>query len=311
MPSAHVVGVIGLGVMGAPMAANILARRPDVSVRVTARRPEAAQELVAAGAQWHPTAASLAAGADLIILVLPDLPEVEAVLRGPAGILAGNAGDLLLVVCSTSSPSGVRVLDHQLREETDGRVRVVDAPLSGGEEGAKAGTLSIMVGGEATDVALVAAVLEACGRPVHLGPLGAGEVAKACNQMVVAATVLALGEAAVLADRSGVDVATMFDLFGGGYAASRMLETRGARIAERNYAPSGPARYMVKDLRFATDVAEATSTRTALLPGLKAAFDDLVASGLGDADICVTRKYVEDRPAPAAGSGTGPGRDTP
>lgn len=294
MRPTHVVGIIGLGVMGKPMAANLL-KDASVDLRLTARRREAVQDLVAAGAEWHDTAASLAAGADLILLVLPDLPEVRSVLDGPTGILAGSDGDLVLVICSTSSPSGVRALADELHRDTDGRVRVIDAPLSGGEEGAKAGSLSIMVGGEAEDVAIAVPVLERCGRPVHLGPLGAGEVAKACNQMIVAAAVLALGEAAVLASRSGIDVAQMFDLLGGGYAASRILETRGPRIVAQDYSPSGVAKYMVKDLRFAADVADQTGTQAALLPALKAAFEDLVATGLGDSDISVTRKYIEDR----------------
>jgi 2-hydroxy-3-oxopropionate reductase len=291
----RVVGVIGLGVMGRPMAANILSKSPGVTVRVSARRPEVAEELVAAGAEWHETSASLADGADLIVLMLPDLPEVEAVLYGEDGILAGNHGDLILVICSTSSPTGVRALAARLHEDSLGRIRVVDAPVSGGEEGATAGTLSIMVGGDAEPVAAATSVLAACGRPVHLGPLGAGQVAKACNQMIVAATVLALGEAAVLADRSGIDVGQLFELFGGGYAASRILETRGPRMVAEDYTPSGPAKYLLKDLRYAADVAEDTATRTALLPTLRSTFEDLVRSGLGESDMAVTRRYIEQR----------------
>ena len=173
MRSVRVVGVIGLGVMGKPMTANILKNNADVTVRVTARRPEVAQELVAAGAEWHNTAASLAAGADLMILVLPDLPDVNAVLHGESGILAG-AGDLVLTICSTSSPSGVRALADQLRADTAGRVRVIDAPLSGGEDGAIAGTLSIMVGGEPDDVTLATPVLASCGRPAPPRPARRG-----------------------------------------------------------------------------------------------------------------------------------------
>jgi 2-hydroxy-3-oxopropionate reductase len=155
--------------------------------------------------------------------------------------------------------------------------------------------LSIMVGGDTDAVAAAIPVLAACGRPVHLGPLGAGQVAKACNQMIVAATVLALGEAAVLADRSGINVGQLFELFGGGYAASRILETRGPRVIAEDYSPSGVAKYLLKDLRYAADVAEDTATRTALLPTLKSAFEDLVRSGLGESDMAVTRRYIEQR----------------
>jgi len=226
---------------------------------------------------------------------LPDLPEVEEVLNGPDGILAGRFDDLLLIIASTSSPIGVRDLAQRLARETGGRVRVIDAPVSGGSEGAQAGTLSIMVGGDPRDVSDAWPVLAACGNPVHLGPLGSGQVAKACNQMIVASTVLALGEAAVLADRSGIDLAQLFRLLAGGYAGSRILETRGDRIVSENYAPSGAARYMVKDLTFASTVAEATGTHVVLLPAVRAAFAELTAQGHGDEDIAVTRRYIAER----------------
>lgn len=290
-----IVGVIGLGTMGHPMAANIMAVKQAETVRVTARRPESAEDLVADGAQWCDTAASLADGADVVVLMLPDLPEVEQVLAGPEGLLAGVSGPLALVISSTCSPEGVRQLAARLTDQTDGRVSVVDAPVSGGEDGAVAGTLSIMVGGEDAAVARALPTLVACGTPVHLGRLGAGEVAKACNQIIVAATVLSLGESAVLADRSGIDVRAMFDLFAGGYAGSRILATRGPRIADQDYVPSGMAKYMAKDLGFATTVAEQTGTHPALLPALSAAFAELVDAELGDQDIAVTRRFIERR----------------
>jgi 3-hydroxyisobutyrate dehydrogenase-like beta-hydroxyacid dehydrogenase len=286
-------GVIGLGVMGHPMAANIL--RSGTAVHITGRSPEKYGDLIEAGAVWHDAAQSLADAVGVIVLMLPDLPQVEEMLAGPDGILAGNFDDLLLIIASTSSPIEVRDLGRRLTRETEGRVRVIDAPVSGGSEGAKAGTLSIMVGGTERDVNDAWPVLAACGNPVHLGPLGSGQVAKACNQMIVAATVLALGEAAVLADRSGLDLDKLFRLLAGGYADSRILQTRGDRIVREDYSPSGAARYLVKDLRFAATVAEVTDTHPVLLPALKAAFEELTASGYGDHDIAVTRRYVAQR----------------
>ena len=274
------VGVIGLGAMGAPMTANLL-RGSGGPVRITGRVKDKHQALIESGAQWHDSARSLA--------------EVEQVLAGPDGLLAAVPDDLLLIISSTSSPTGVRELAERLLEQTDGAVKVVDAPVSGGVDGAVAGTLSIMVGGADADVARALPVLAACGTPVHLGPLGAGEVAKACNQMIVSATILALGEAAVLADRSGLDLAKLFDLLAGGYAGSRLLTTRGDRIVTADYSPSGVAKYMVKDLSFATAVAEATDTHPILLPALSAAFDELVERGLGDYDISVARRFVAER----------------
>ena len=287
------VGVIGLGAMGLPMAGNLLAAGHPVGL--TGRSPDKAAPLVEAGAVWHDSPRALAADSPVIVLMLPDLPEVEAVLDGPDGILAAAPRDLVLVISSTSSPEGVRALHRRLADETEGAVRVVDAPVSGGTDGAAAGTLSIMVGGAEPDVARVLPLLRACGTPVHLGTLGAGQVAKACNQMIVAATILALGEAAVLADRSGLDLPVLFDLLAGGYAGSRILGTRGERLVTEDYRPSGPARFMVKDLDFATAVATATDTHPVLLPAVRAAFAELVDRGLGDLDIAVTRRFVEER----------------
>lgn len=288
------VGVIGLGAMGAPMTANLL-RRVRATVRISGRDRAKHTGLLEAGAQWCATPRELAEDADVVLLMLPDLPEVEGVLAGPDGLLAASPEDLVVIISSTSSPTGVRELAARLNGQTDGAVRVVDAPVSGGVDGAVGGTLSIMVGGGDADVARALPVLAGCGTPVHLGPSGAGQVAKACNQMIVAATILALGEAAVLADRSGLDLATLFELLAGGYAGSRILATRGDRIVTEDYSPSGLAKYMVKDLDFATAVAADTETRAVLLPALRAAFTELVSSDLGDFDISVTRRFVAER----------------
>ena len=291
--AAAATGVIGIGVMGQPMAANIL--RSGSAVHITGRNREKYHDLIEAGAVWHNSPRSLANAVNVMLLMLPDLPQVEEVLAGSDGILAGNFSDLLLIIASTSSPIEVQKLGRRLATETEGRVRVIDAPVSGGSEGAQAGTLSIMVGGEDRDVNDAWPVLVACGNPVHLGPLGSGQVAKACNQMIVAATILALGEAAVLADRSGLDLDKLFGVLAGGYAGSRILQTRGDRIVREDYSPSGAARYLVKDLHFAATVAQATGTNAVLLPALKAAFEELTGSGYGDHDIAVTRRYVAQR----------------
>lgn len=264
-------------------------------MHITARRPR--PDLVADGAVQHADAAALAAVADVVLLMLPDLPEVEEVLAG--GLLDGDR-PLLLLIGSTSSAPGVRVLADRLDRETGGRVRVVDAPVSGGEDGAIAGTLSIMMGGTAEDCALAATVLAPCGTPMRLGPLGAGQVAKACNQLVVAATIAALGEATVLADRSGIDLRTMWDLLGGGYAASRLLETRKEKLVSGDDAPSGMAKYLLKDLKSGAEVAAATGTEAALLPALLAEFQEIVDAGLGERDMAVTRRFIAER-TPGAG----------
>lgn len=280
------VGVLGLGAMGLPMATRLLDAHGTVAVHARRRRPD----LEALGAVWASTPRELAGMCDVLLVMLPDLPDLEPLLDGDDGILAG-AGDLLLLIGSTSSAPGVRELAARLPD----RIRVVDCPVSGGEDGATAGTLSIMLGGSDADAALAAAVLAPCGTPVHLGPLGAGEVAKACNQLVVASTILALGEASVIAERSGIDLDALWRLLGGGYAGSRLLESRREKLVMGDDAPSGVARYMVKDLRFAAEAAAAGDVSPALLPTLRAAFDELVDAGLGDRDIAVTRRFVQQR----------------
>jgi 2-hydroxy-3-oxopropionate reductase len=291
-PDAPRVGFVGLGTMGTPMAWNVLAA--GLAVGVLHHSPERVADLVAAGADWRSTGRELAAHSDVLISMLPDLPELEPLLAGPDGIIAGAERGLVLVICSTSSAAGIRALAARLDFESDGRIRVVDSPVSGGEEGAKSGTLSLFVGGDADAVAAARPALSATGVVHHLGPLGSGAVAKFCNQMIVAATVHSLAEASVIADRSGLDLAAFFDALGGGYAGSRVLETRGPRMVAEDYHPSGAAKYMVKDLGFAQEEALRTGVAARQLAFLWSAFQDLRDHGYGDNDISVTRAYVRD-----------------
>ncbi|MFF2372548.1 NAD(P)-dependent oxidoreductase [Agromyces sp. NPDC058110] len=292
--AAPTVGIIGLGSMGGRMAERLI--DSGAPVIVNARRPQ--PEFVARGAAWAETPRELGRRADAVLAMLPDLPQLEQVLDGPDGLLAGlleRDADSLLMIGSTSSAPEVRALAERLAAASDGRIHVVDCPVSGGEDGARAGTLSIMLGGTEADARRAAALLAPCGTPVHLGPLGAGEVAKACNQLIVSATILALGEAAVVAERSGLDLEALFGLLSGGYAGSNLLASRKAKLVSGDDSPSGIAEYMVKDLRFAAEAAAATGTDPVLLPTLRAAFDELVARGLGGRDISVARRFVAER----------------
>ena len=296
------VGFLGLGVMGRPMARNALAGLgAEGSVVLATGSPSRVLDLVEAGATLRPTARDVADAASVVVVMVPDLPDVERLLLGPDGLLAGH-GPLVVAVGSTVSAVGVCRLAETVERDTGGRVRLIDCPVSGGEEGAIAGTLAIMVGGEAGPVADAMPFLRLLGWPVHLGPIGAGAVAKACNQMIVAATVLALGEATVLAERSGIDVGMLLDLLQGGYAGSRVLDTRKTRFVDHDYSPSGAARYMKKDLGFALEIAEATGTSAAQLPALAAAFDELVAAGFGDEDIAATQPFIAERKAAGGGA---------
>jgi 2-hydroxy-3-oxopropionate reductase len=289
------VGIVGLGAMGRPVADRLLAAHGTLHIH--ARRPQ--PEQIAAGATWADTPRELAAAVDVLVSFLPDLPQLEELLEGDDGVLA-DPGELLILIGSTSSAPAVRELAARLHARSNGRVRVVDCPVSGGVDGAIAGTLSIMLGGAADDAAVAASVLAPCGTPVLLGPLGAGEVAKACNQLVVSATILALGEATVLADRSGLDLDALWTLLGGGYAGSNLLESRKDKLVSGDDSPSGMAKYMVKDLRFAADIAEAAGIDPVLLPALRAAFDGIVDAGLGDRDISVARRFVQSRDTQAS-----------
>ncbi len=274
------------------MAGHMVAAGLDV--HVFARRPAATTGLVEAGATGHPTAAELATRCGIVVFVVPDLPDVEAILSGPEGLLAAVDHPLVLVISSTVSPEGVQELGTRLAAETGGLVHVVDAPISGGTSGAVAGTLAIMVGGSTEDVAAAMPALRVCGNPVHLGPLGAGQVAKSCNQMIVAATVLALGEASVVAERAGLDVGALLDLLGTGLAGSQVLEQKKSAFVTHDHESLGPARFMVKDLTFATAEARRSGTATPLLDVLRAVFTDLTEAGLGDQGNSVVQVYIEN-----------------
>lgn len=231
--------------------------------------------------------------------MVPDLPQVEELLFGPDAVSSSSSSSsssVTVVVCSSVSPVGIREIAERLTTATSGRMTIVDAPVSGGTEGAVSGTLSIMVGGDPHSVEAVRPVLATFGTPVHLGPLGSGDIAKACNQLIVAATISAIGEASVIAERSGLDLAALLSLLEGGYAGSRVLEAKKQRIIDGDYAPTGIARYMGKDLGFAAAAAAATDTATPLLDVLRESFDGLVSAGLGDLDLAVVHRYIQSLP---------------
>lgn len=285
------VGIVGPGIMGGPMAANIA--RAGHPVTVWARRPEAALALEGDGVRAVATPREVVAASDVVIAMLPDLPPLEALLDGPDGLWAGADHDLVLVVSSTVSPAGVRVFAERALEATGGRVHVVDAPVSGGEIKAIDGTLSLMVGGSDADVARALPVLAACGTPTHLGPLGAGEVAKACNQLIVGAEMAALAEASLLARDAGIDLSTLFDVLGRGLAASAVLDQKRDKLTTGDYTVSGPAKFMAKDLRFALEAA-GDVTPMPLATWLRGQYEGLNAAGLGDLDLAVIQRYIDE-----------------
>ncbi len=285
------VGFIGLGNMGMPMACNYLAAASG-PLFVTARSRERAQPAIAGGARWAETPRDIADECSSVVIMVPDLPQVNELLFAPGGI-AESTGSSTIIVCSSVSPAGIRESAARIAESSAGRMTLVDAPVSGGTEGAEAGTLSIMVGGDSASVERVLPLLRTFGTPVHLGPLGAGQTAKACNQLIVAATIAAISEASVIAERSGLNIEALLSLLEQGYAGSRVLQTKKRAIIDRDYTPTGVARYMVKDLGFAAAEASESHTSTPVLDVLRKSFDGLVEAGLGDDDLAVMHRYIQ------------------
>lgn len=290
------IGFVGLGRMGRPMAGHILKGLPAADqLLIHDVTSEHLGELIGNGAVFVDSADQLGARCQIVIFMVPDIPQIRAVCEG--GLVAAATEPVTVVVCSTVAPDAVRSLDADLNAASDGRVRVIDAPVSGGEVGAIAGTLSIMVGGEEALVEPVMPYLKYTGNPVHLGPLGAGEVAKACNQLICAATMVANAEAAVVAERAGLDVAKLFDLLQGGYAASKIMTDKAPRFANKDYTVSGAAWLWIKDLGAYLDEAERTGTRTVQGDRLRDAYQQVVDQGMGELDSAVIQKWIAEREA--------------
>ena len=246
------VGYIGLGIMGRPMALNLA--QAGFRLWVYGRRAEAMAPLVAAGATACGSPREVAGQVEVVFTNVSDTPDVEEVVLGPNGIVHGARPGLVVIDNSTISPSATRRIAEALR----GRgVEMLDAPVSGGQQGAIDGTLSVMVGGSTATVEYALPLLQAIGRNiVHVGDNGAGQVAKACNQVVIAQTVAAVAEGLLLATASGVDPAKVREALLGGFAQSRALEVHGQRMLDRNYAPGFMARLHQKDMRIVLETAQ-------------------------------------------------------
>ncbi|AIY00738.1 2-hydroxy-3-oxopropionate reductase [Arthrobacter sp. PAMC 25486] len=286
------VGFIGLGHMGAPMAANLL--RADWPVTVWNRSPGAAQTLAGQGARIAAGVAELR-DADVIIFMLPDLAFIE---EAAMPLLAAwresppEPGTAVLVMSSVS-PQAVQAFGAAVSQSSGGHASVLDAPVSGGTVGAENGTLAIMVGGTSADFERARPVLESMGTTVRLlGQLGSGSLAKACNQLLVGTTTAALAEAAELAERSGMDVAALFEVLSGGLAGSAVLSIVGPRITSKDYTPTGPAKFMHKDLGFVLDSAAAAGSAVPMATAGHALYGTLTDQGLGEQDLAVVRESI-------------------
>lgn len=274
------IGFIGLGIMGRPMALNLV--RAGHPVVVHARRAESMAPLAEAGAETGASPAEVARGASIVFTLVADTPDVEQVILGPEGVIEGIGPDSLVVDMSTISPSATRAIAARLREAG---ADMLDAPVSGGDVGARDGTLSIMVGGEAAAFARARPLFEVLGANiVHIGGHGAGQVCKACNQVVVAQTIAGIGEALLLAEVSGVDGARVREALLGGFAGSRILEVHGRRMLEDDYEPGFKATLHQKDMRIVLETAHELGLA---LPGAAQVaqyLNALVGHGQGELD---------------------------
>jgi 2-hydroxy-3-oxopropionate reductase len=287
------VGFIGLGLMGKPMAKNLLARGFPLVVHSRSRGP--VDELVAAGADAVDTPADVARRARCILTMVPDSPDVEAVLEGPNGVFSAIQPGTLLIDNSSIAPAVARRL--AVRAVELGAV-MLDAPVSGGEIGAINASLSIMVGGEADVFERALPVLEAMGNPeriIHIGPSGSGQLCKVCNQMVIAGTLAAVSEAMALARKAGVDGGRVRAALLGGFASSRVLEVHGERILKSNYVPGFRARLFAKDLQIAADTLTEYQTPATVNAAVHQLVKALLAAGRADDDYSALATVVFDQ----------------
>ena len=278
--AAEAIGFIGLGIMGKPMARNLLAAGFELTVH--SRSPGPVDELVADGAKRAASPREVAAASTVTITMLPDTPDVEDVLAGSDGVVEGAAPGTLVIDMSSIDPDASRSIAGTLAERGVG---VLDAPVSGGERGAIDGTLSIMVGGDEAAFARATPIFEALGANiVHVGPSGAGQVAKACNQLVVASTIEAVAEALLLAERSGVDPAKVREALLGGFAGSKILEVHGQRMLDRAFDPGFRIRLHRKDARIVEDAAAATASPIPAFAVVAGQLQRALDAGDGDRD---------------------------
>lgn len=283
------VGFIGLGIMGLPMARHLL--DAGFTLAVHSRSPGPVDELADRGARPCANPAEVSSASDVVITMLPDTPDVESVLLGEHGVISGISPGSLAIDMSTIDPLATR----RFAESFDGvGASMVDAPVSGGEKGAVDGTLSIMVGGRQDDVARAMPLFRAMGTTiVHVGDAGAGQVAKACNQLVVASTIQAVAEALVLSERAGVDPRRVREALMGGFAGSKILEIHGQRMLERAFSPGFRSRLHLKDAGIVLDTAERVGSVVPAFAVVAEALRRLVEDGGGELDHSALYTIVE------------------
>lgn len=280
------VGFIGLGVMGRPMALHL--QRAGHELHVWARRPASTAGLPAT---LHATPAELGRACAVVFTVITSSADVEAVALGVDGLIAGMAPGTVLVDCSTIAPDVARRIADELGRKG---IAMLDAPVSGGAQGAIDATLAIMAGGEAAVLERVRPLLDCLGkRIVHVGPNGAGQVAKACNQMIMVAAIQAAAEAMHLARAAGVDCGKVRDALAGGSAGSRVLDVMGKRMVERDFVAGIEARLHHKDFGLVLEAARKSGAPVPLTAAVAQQLNSLMAQGWGGDDTASLLRVLE------------------
>lgn len=283
------IGFIGLGIMGKPMARNLMKAGYDLVIHNRSR--EAVDEIAGEGAIPAANPREVAGQAKIVITMLPDSPDVRDVVFGENGLLDAMGEGSLLIDMSTISP----VTTLEVVEALAARgAHALDAPVSGGDKGAIAATLSIMVGGEADDFERAKPIFEALGKTiVHVGAAGAGQTVKACNQIVVALTFEAVSEALVLGSKAGVDPHKIVQVLSGGLAGNKVLELRGESMIAHNFQPGFRINLHRKDLGIALDAGKSYNVALPATAQVNQMFTSMVASGFGDLDHSALLKHIE------------------
>jgi 2-hydroxy-3-oxopropionate reductase len=282
MAERETVGFIGLGLMGKPMALNLLKAGFPLVVHSRSRGP--VEAVAAAGARVAGSPAEVAREATVVITMVPDSPDVELVLAGPNGVFESVRPGTVLIDMSSISPVVTRRLAAQAARHG---ATLLDAPVSGGDIGAVQGTLSIMVGGDAAALERVRPILNAMGNPervIHIGDSGAGQICKVCNQMAIGGTLAVVSELMALATKAGVDPAKVRQALLGGFAASRVLEVHGERILKKNFKPGFRAGLYNKDLGIAMETARSNQVPVPVSAVVAQLVGVMVAAGRSDDD---------------------------
>src|SRR5215211_554440 len=296
---ADAVGFIGLGIMGRPMAKNLMEAGYELVLHN--RSPEKAEELAKEG---NATAAGspreVAEACDIIITMLPDSPDVEAVVVGDGGVLEGIRDGTLLVDMSTISPVVTEELSEKVREKG---ASMLDAPVSGGDVGAIDGTLSIMVGGSEEDFGRALPLFEVMGKTVtHVGPVGTGQVVKAANQIVVALTIEAVSEALVLGSKAGVSPEKILDVLGGGLAGNKVMEVKREKMLEHSFDPGFRVELHHKDLGIALTAGREYGVSLPVTAVVDQMLETLKMLGRGDQDHAALLTLIEESSGHEIGS---------